>query len=93
MAGPKELANLAAPSSVDFTVPTRPETIGAEAVTDATLRRYPRCMVEVLANSHIALALWLRSVAVANLRRAYQHMTMLGRRIAMENITFLRVGN
>jgi CRP/FNR family nitrogen fixation transcriptional regulator len=60
--------------------------LGAEAVTDVTLRRYPRRMVEALAKSHIALALWLRSVAVANLRRAYQQMIMLGRRTAMEKI-------
>ena len=33
---------------------------GADAVTDTTLCRYPRAMVEALAKSHIALALWLR---------------------------------
>jgi CRP/FNR family nitrogen fixation transcriptional regulator len=59
---------------------------GAEAVTDATLRRYPRRMVEALAKSHIALALWLRTVAVANLRRANQQMILLGRRTAVEKI-------
>ena len=59
---------------------------GADAVTDTTLCRYPRAMVEALAKSHIALALWLRSVAVANLRRAHQQMIMLGRRTAMEKI-------
>ena len=59
---------------------------GAEAVTDATLRRYPRRMVEALAKSHIALALWLRTVAMANLRRANQQMILLGRRTAVEKI-------
>jgi CRP/FNR family transcriptional regulator, nitrogen fixation regulation protein len=58
----------------------------AEAVTDVTLRRYPRRMVEALAQSHTGLALRLRMLAVANLRCAYQHMVLLGRKTAMERI-------
>ena len=61
---------------------------GAQAVTDVTLRRYPRRMVEALAQSHTALAHRLRALAVGNLRRAYQQMTLLGRRTATERIAF-----
>lgn len=59
---------------------------GAQAVTDVTLRRYPRRMVEALAQSHTALAHRLRALAVSNLRRVYQQMTLLGRRTATERI-------
>ncbi len=63
----------------------------AEAVTHVTLRRYPRRMVEALAQSHIARAYRLR-LAVARVRRANQQMTLLGRRPAMERIaSFLLV--
>jgi CRP-like cAMP-binding protein len=58
----------------------------AEAVTDVTLRRYPRRMVEALAQSHTGLALRLRTLAVANLRRAYQQMALLSRKTATERI-------
>ncbi len=61
---------------------------GAQAVTDVTLRRYPRRMVEALAQSHTALAHRLRALAVGSLRRAYQQMTLLGRRTATERIAF-----
>ena len=46
----------------------------AEAVTDVELRRYPRRMVEALAQSHAAVAIRLRAMTVAKLRRANQHM-------------------
>ena len=59
---------------------------GAQAITDVTLRRYPRRMVEALAQSHAALAHRLRALAVGNLRNAYQQMTLLGRRTATERI-------
>ena len=59
---------------------------GAQAITDVTLRRYPRRMVEALAQSHTALAHRLRALAVSNLRNAYQQMTLLGRRTATERI-------
>jgi CRP-like cAMP-binding protein len=58
----------------------------AEAVTDVTLRRYPRRMVEVLAQSHTGLALRLRTVAVANLQRTYQQMALLSRTTAIQRI-------
>jgi CRP/FNR family transcriptional regulator, nitrogen fixation regulation protein len=58
----------------------------AEAVTDVTLRRYPRRMVEALAESHSALARRLRVLALANLRRAHDRMVSLGRKTAMEKI-------
>jgi CRP-like cAMP-binding protein len=63
---------------------------GAEAVTDMTLRRYPRRMVEALAQSHTALALRLRTLTEANLRRARQQLILLARTSATERIaTFL----
>jgi CRP/FNR family transcriptional regulator, nitrogen fixation regulation protein len=52
---------------------------GAQAVTDVTLRRYPRRMVEALAQSHTALAHRLRALAESNLRRAYQQIMMPSR--------------
>ena len=58
----------------------------AEAVTDVTLRRYPRRMVEALADSHAALARRLRSLALANLRDAHDRMVLLGRKTAVEKI-------
>ena len=58
----------------------------AEAVTDVTLRRYPRRMVEALADGHTALARRLRAMALANLRNAYERMVMLGRKTAVEKI-------
>lgn len=59
---------------------------GAEAVTDVTLRRYPRRMVEALADSHAALARRLRSMALTNLRNAHERMVMLGRKTAVEKV-------
>ena len=61
---------------------------GAQAVTDVTLRRYPRRMVEALAQSHTALAHRLRALVVGSLRSAYQQMILLGRRTATERIAF-----
>jgi CRP/FNR family nitrogen fixation transcriptional regulator len=58
----------------------------AEAVTDVTLRRYPRRVVEAQAAIHAALALWLRTKAVANLRFAHQQIVLLGRKTAVERI-------
>ena len=59
---------------------------GAESVTNMTLRRYPRRMVEALAQSNAALALRLRTLAAVNLRHAYQQMTLLARTSATERI-------
>lgn len=58
----------------------------AEAVTDVTLRRYPRRMVEALADSHAALARRLRAMALADLRNAHDRLVMLGRKTAVEKV-------
>lgn len=60
----------------------------AEAVTDVTLRCYPRRMVEALAQSHTALAMRLRMMTVGKLRQTYQHMITLGRSSASEKIAY-----
>jgi CRP/FNR family nitrogen fixation transcriptional regulator len=57
-----------------------------EAVTDLTLRRYPRRIVEAQAETHASLALWLRTNTVANLRFAHQQLVLLGRKTAVEKI-------
>jgi len=58
----------------------------AEAVTEAKLRRYPRRMVEALAESHTGLARRLREMTLGNLRCAHERMVLLGRKTAMEKI-------
>jgi CRP/FNR family nitrogen fixation transcriptional regulator len=58
----------------------------AEAVTDVALRRYSRRMVEAEAESHAAVALWLRAMTLDNLRRAHRQMALLGRKTALEKI-------
>ena len=60
--------------------------LGTEAVTDVTLRRYPRRTVEALAQSHTALALRLRALTAANLQHAYRQMMLLGRKTIMEKV-------
>lgn len=57
-----------------------------EAATDAVLRRYPRRMVEALAESHSSLSRRLRDVAFARLRAAHARMMLLGRGSAPERI-------
>jgi CRP/FNR family transcriptional regulator, nitrogen fixation regulation protein len=58
----------------------------AEAVTDVKLRRYPRRMVEALAESRAALARRLRTLTLNNLRVARERMMLLGRKTAMERL-------
>lgn len=58
----------------------------AEAVTDVKLRRYPRRMVEAVAESHVALAHRLHTLTLNNLRAAHEHMTLLGRKTAAEKL-------
>jgi CRP-like cAMP-binding protein len=58
----------------------------AEAVTDLTLRRYPRQQVEAQASTHAALALHLRNMTLANLRSAHRQIILLGRKTAVEKI-------
>lgn len=57
-----------------------------EAVTDTVLRRYPRRMVEKLAESHAALSRRLRDLAFARLHAAHGRMMLLGRGSAPERI-------
>ena len=58
----------------------------AEAVTDVLLRRYPRRIVEAQAQSHAALALWLRTLTLENLRAAHRQIALLGRKTSVEKI-------
>jgi CRP/FNR family transcriptional regulator, nitrogen fixation regulation protein len=59
---------------------------GTEAVTDVTLRRYPRRTVEALAQSHTALALRLRVLMAADLQHAHRQMMLLGRKTIIERV-------
>jgi CRP/FNR family nitrogen fixation transcriptional regulator len=62
----------------------------AEAVSDVVLRRYPRRMVEALAESNVALARRLRDLTSVSLRTAHTRLVLLGRKTASERIaTFL----
>ena len=62
----------------------------AEAVSDVVLRRYPRRMVDALAESNVALARRLRDLTSISLRMAYTRLVLLGRKTATERIaTFL----
>ena len=58
----------------------------AEAVVDTVLRRYPRRMVEALADTQPALSCQLRKLALANLRSAHARMLLLGRKTANERL-------
>jgi CRP-like cAMP-binding protein len=58
----------------------------AETVAETTLRRYPRRMVEALAESRPALARRLRELALVHLRAAQDQMVLLGRTTASERI-------
>lgn len=57
-----------------------------EAVTETVLRRYPRRMMENLAESHTVLSRRLRDLAFARLRSAHMRMMLLGRGSAPERI-------
>ena len=62
----------------------------AEAVSDAVLRRYPRRMVDALAESNVALTRRLRDLTSISLRTAHARLVLLGRKTATERIaTFL----
>lgn len=58
----------------------------AEAVSDVALRRYPRRMVEALAESQLALARRLRDLTAISLRVAHGRLILLGRKTASERI-------
>lgn len=57
-----------------------------EAVTDAVLRRYPRRMVENLAESHGALSRRLRDLVCSRLHSAHARLMLLARGTAPERI-------
>jgi CRP/FNR family transcriptional regulator, nitrogen fixation regulation protein len=62
----------------------------AEAVSDVVVRRYPRRMVDALAERNITLARRLRDVTSTSLRVAHARLVLLGRKTASERIaTFL----
>jgi CRP-like cAMP-binding protein len=62
----------------------------AEAVSDVMLRRYPRRMVDALAESNVGLARRLRDLTSVSLRTAHTRLLLLGRKTASERIaTFL----
>ena len=58
----------------------------AETVSDVVLRRYPRRMVEALAESNVALTRRLRDMTAISLRMAHTRMVLLGRKTASERI-------
>ena len=58
----------------------------AEAVSDVVLRRYPRRLVEALADGRLALARRLRDLTAISLRTAHNHLMLLGRKSASERI-------
>lgn len=62
----------------------------AEAVSHVVLRRYPRRMVDALAESNVGLARRLRDLTSVSLRTAHTRLLLLGRKTASERIaTFL----
>lgn len=58
----------------------------AEAVSDVVVRRYPRRMVDRLAESNVALTRRLRDMTSINLRLAHGRLILLGRKTASERI-------
>lgn len=58
----------------------------AEAVTDLVLRRYPRRMVDALAENNVSLTRRLRDITSESLRMAYVRLVLLGRKTASERI-------
>ena len=57
-----------------------------EAVSDVVLRRYPRRMVDALAERNNAVARRLRDVTSISLRLAHTRLVLLGRKTASERI-------
>ena len=60
--------------------------LSAEAVTDVVVLRYPRRIVEAMADRHGALGRRLRDLALQSLRRAHEKMFLLGRKTAGERL-------
>ncbi|MBN8910112.1 MAG: helix-turn-helix domain-containing protein [Rhodospirillales bacterium] len=61
-------------------------SFAAETVTETVLRRYPRRMVEALAESRPALARRLRQLALEHLRATQERTLLLGRKTATERL-------
>ncbi|MBN8874259.1 MAG: helix-turn-helix domain-containing protein [Rhodospirillales bacterium] len=61
-------------------------SFAAETVTETVLRRYPRRMVEALAESRPALARRLRQLALEHLRVTQERTLLLGRKTATERL-------
>jgi len=59
---------------------------GAEAVTPATVRRYPRRSLEALADRDRTFAQQLRALTAGQLRASRERMVLLGRKTASERI-------
>jgi CRP/FNR family transcriptional regulator, nitrogen fixation regulation protein len=59
---------------------------GAEAVCHVVLRRYPRSMVEALADCQLVLARQLRNMTSVSLRTAHSRLMLLGRKTATERV-------
>jgi len=59
---------------------------GVEAVTQVTLRRYPRRSLEALADRDRDFARQLRALTAGQLRAGREHMVLLGRKTASERI-------
>ncbi|MBV1796653.1 helix-turn-helix domain-containing protein [Siccirubricoccus sp. G192] len=60
--------------------------LSAEALADMVVMRYPRGVIDTMAEQHGVLALRLRSLTMQNLRRAHEKMFLLGRKSASERI-------
>jgi CRP/FNR family nitrogen fixation transcriptional regulator len=60
--------------------------LSAEALTGTVVMRYPRGVIDTMAEQHGALALRLRNLTMQNLRRAHEKMFLLGRKSASERI-------
>lgn len=58
----------------------------AEAVSDTTLKRYPRSSLDQLASTEPRLAKGFRSLICLRLLAAQQHLVLLGRKNAVERI-------
>jgi CRP-like cAMP-binding protein len=58
----------------------------AEAVSDVVLRRFPRRMVDALAESNVGLTRRLRDMTVVSLQTAHSRLLLLGRKTASERI-------
>jgi CRP/FNR family nitrogen fixation transcriptional regulator len=64
--------------------------LSAEALTEVLIVRYPRRLIDSLAEQRSTLALCLRDLSLQKLRRAHETMFLLGRKSAGERIaTFL----